>query len=262
MSILPQVAFVLVIAFAGVLLYKRIVFIRKSILLGKPEQRNDRKAERWPTMGLVAFGQRKMFKRIIPAILHLFIYVSFIVINLEVLEFVIDGVSGGHRTFAPYTGGGYGFAMNIFEFLAVAVLLSCIFFLTRRNIVKVPRLKSTELRGWPELDANLILIIEILLMCAILTMNATDQLLADRGFGNYIKIEGLLLSGLIKPLYEGFSTQTLVLLERFSWWFHIIGILGFAVYIAYSKHLHIFLAFPNTWYSNLNPKGEMKNMPE
>lgn len=262
MSILPQVAFVLVIAFAGVLLYKRIGFIRKSILLGKPEQRNDRTAERWRTMGLVAFGQKKMFKRIIPAILHLFIYVSFIVINLEVLEFVIDGISGRHRTFAPYTGNFYGFAMNIFEFLALAVLLSCVLFLARRNIVRVPRLKTKELRGWPELDANLILIIEILLMCAILTMNATDQILADRGFGGYIKIEGLLLSGLIKPLYEGFSTQTLWWLERFSWWFHIIGILGFAVYITYSKHLHIFLAFPNTWYSNLNPKGEMKNMPE
>ena len=262
MSILPQVAFLVVIAITGVLLYKRIGLIRKSILLGKPEQRNDRKAERWTVMGLVALGQKKMFKRIIPAFLHLFVYMGFIIINLEVLEFVIDGVSGGHRTFAPFSGGVYSVAMNMFEFLAVAVLLSCVFFLTRRNIAKVPRLKTKELRGWPELDANLILIIEILLMCAILTMNATDQILAERGYGRYISVDGLLLSGLIRPLYDGLATNTLWLIERFSWWFHIFGILGFAVYITYSKHLHIFLAFPNTWYSNLNPKGEMKNMPE
>ena len=262
MSILPQVAFLVVIAITGVLLYKRIGLIRKSILLGKPEQRNDRKAERWTVMGLVALGQKKMFKRIIPAFLHLFVYMGFIIINLEVLEFVIDGVSGGHRTFAPFSGGVYSVAMNMFEFLAVAVLLSCVFFLTRRNIAKVPRLKTKELRGWPELDANLILIIEILLMCAILTMNATDQILAERGYGRYISVDGLLLSGLIRPLYDGLATNTLWLIERFSWWFHILGILGFAVYITYSKHLHIFLGFPNTWYSNLNPKGEMKNMPE
>src|SRR5690606_2338015 len=141
--------------------------------------------------------------------LHLFIYVSFIVINLEVLEFVIDGVSGGHRTFAPFAGGVYSVAMNVFEFLALAVLFSCILFLARRNLVKVPRLKTKELRGWPELDANLILIIEMLLMCAILTVKATDQILAERGFWGYVKVEGLFLSGLIRPLFEGFATQTL-----------------------------------------------------
>src|SRR5690606_25680179 len=165
-------------------------------------------------------------------------------------------------TFAPYTGWFYGLAMNLFEFLALLVLVACVSFLIRRNIVKVPRLSSRELKGWPALDANLILIIEILLMLAILTMNATDQILAERGYSGYMTIDYLFLSGLIIPFFEGFSSSTLWLIERSAWWFHIIGILGFAIYITYSKHLHIFLAFPNTWYTNLKPKGEMKNMPE
>ena len=203
-----------------------------------------------------------MFKKMIPAILHLYIYASFIIINIEVLEFVIDGLTGGNRTFAPYTGWFYPIAMNLFEFLALLVLIACVSFLVRRNITKVPRLSTPELKGWPALDANLILIIEIVLMCAILTMNATDQILAERGTPAYITIDHLFLSGLIIPLFEGLSTGTLVFIERFAWWFHIIGILGFAMYITYSKHLHIFLAFPNTWYTDLKPRGEMRNMPE
>jgi heterodisulfide reductase subunit C len=262
MSFLPQVAFLLILAITGLILYKRVNFLRKSILLGLPEERNDRRGERWRTMWLVAFGQKKMFKKMIPAILHLYIYASFIIINIEVLEFVIDGITGGHRTFAPYTGWFYGLAMNFFEFLALLVLVACVCFLIRRNITKVPRLNAKELKGWPALDANLILIIEIILMCAILTMNATDQILAERGTPSYITIDHLFLSGLIVPLFEGLSNNALWLIERSAWWFHIIGILGFAVYITYSKHLHIFLAFPNTWYTNLKPKGEMRNMPE
>lgn len=262
MSFLPQILFLLVIAITGIFLYQRVSFLRKSILLGKPESRNDSPAERWKTMGLVALGQKKMFKEMVPAILHLFIYVSFLVINLEVLEFVVDGLTGGHRTFAPYTGNFYPVLMNFFEFLALLVLIACISFLIRRNIIKVPRLAAQELKGWPALDGNLILVIEIALMCAILTMNATDQVLAERGTSPYISVNYLFFSGLIVPLFKGLSTDTLIVLERFAWWFHIIGILGFTVYITYSKHLHIFLAFPNTWYTNLNPKGKMKNMPE
>lgn len=262
MSFLPQTVFLLILILTGVILYRRISFLKKSILLGRPEERNDRRSERWQTMWLVAFGQKKMFKKMIPAILHLYIYASFIIINIEVLEFVIDGIIGGHRTFAPYTGWFYGLAMNLFELLALLVLVACIAFLIRRNLTKVPRLNSRELKGWPALDANLILIIEILLMCAILTMNATDQILAERGTASYLQIDHLFLSGLIIPFFEGLSSTTLLIVERSAWWFHIIGILGFAVYITYSKHLHIFLAFPNTWYTNLQPKGEMRNMPE
>lgn len=262
MSFLPQLVFLLIFAVTSYILLKRVKFLRRNIFLGKPETRNDQPAERWKTMALVAFGQQKMFKRIIPAILHLFVYVGFLVINLEVLEFVIDGIFGTHRVFAPFLGGVYTVAMNIFEFLAFAVLVSCIIFLIRRNIVQVPRFKKPEMKGWPTMDANIILIIEVVLMMAILKMNAADQVLASRGIEHYIPIGGLFFSGLIRPIFENFSTEFLVFVERAAWWFHIVGILGFAIYVTYSKHLHIFLAFPNTWYSKLTPKGEMQNMPE
>lgn len=262
MSFLPQLVFLLIFAVTSYILLKRVKFLRRNIFLGKPETRNDQPAERWKTMALIAFGQQKMFKRIIPAILHLFVYVGFLVINLEVLEFVIDGIFGTHRVFAPFLGGVYTVAMNIFEFLAFAVLVSCIIFLIRRNIVQVPRFKKPEMKGWPTIDANIILIIEVVLMMAILKMNAADQVLASRGIEHYIPIGGLFFSGLIRPIFENFSTEFLVFVERAAWWFHIVGILGFAIYVTYSKHLHIFLAFPNTWYSKLTPKGEMQNMPE
>ena len=262
MSFLPQIAFLVILGVAGFILAKRIKFLKRNILLGKAETRNDQTDTRWKTMLLVAFGQQKMFKRLIPAFLHLLIYVGFIVINLEVLEFVLDGILGTHRLFAPALGSVYTVAMNIFEFLAVAVLISCVAFLWRRNVSKVPRFNKPEMKGWPSLDANLILVIEIVLMCAILTMNATDQILANRGDEHYTILGTLFFSSLIQPIFEGMSTGSLVVIERFAWWFHIAGILAFAIYVTYSKHLHIFLAFPNTWYSNLKPKGEMPNMPE
>jgi len=262
MNSLPQVIFFLVFAAAGYVLYKRISFLKRNIMLGKKESRNDQPSERWKTMLLVAFGQKKMFKRWLPAFLHLLVYAGFIIINLEVAEFIIDGFSGQHRIFAPFLGGFYTFAMNIFEFLAIGVMASCLIFLVRRNITKVPRLTMKELKGWPALDANLILIIEITLMVAILSMNATDQILAARGNEHYLQLGTLFFSSLIQPAFSGLSETALITIERSAWWFHIIGILGFAIYITYSKHLHIFLAFPNTWYSNLKPKGEMANMPE
>jgi heterodisulfide reductase subunit C len=262
MSFLPQLAFVLILGIAGYILTKRVKFLRRNILLGKAEIRNDHSGDRWKTMGLVAFGQQKMFKRIVPALLHLLIYVGFIVINLEVLEFILDGILGTHRLFAPFLGGAYTVAMNMFEFLAVAVIFSCVVFLTRRYLTNLERFHKPEMKGWPTLDATLILVIEIILMIAILTMNATDQILADRGADHYLVVGTLFFSGLIRPIFEGMSIEALIFTERFAWWFHIFGILAFAVYVTYSKHLHIFLAFPNTWYSNLKPKGEMFNMPE
>jgi len=262
MSILPQLAFVLILGVAGFILAKRIQFLRRNILLGKAETRNDQPENRWKAMLLVALGQQKMFKRLVPAFLHALIYVGFLVINLEVLEFVLDGLLGTHRLFAPVLGGLYTVAINVFEFLAVAVLVSCVAFLVRRNVMKVERFTKPELKGWAALDANLILVIEIILMFAILTMNATDQILAVRGDAHYLVLGPLFFSSFLQPLFEGLSTPALVAIERFAWWFHIAGILAFAVYVTYSKHLHIFLAFPNTWYSNLKPKGEMVNMPE
>lgn len=260
MEYVEQVAFLVVVGVAAFILTKRIKQIRSNILLGKDVDLTDNKSARLKNMLLVAFGQQKMFKNIIPAILHFFIYAGFLVINLEVLEFVLDGILGTHRLFAPYLGGFYNVLMNTFEVLAVLVLFSCVAFLYRRNISKVKRFHAPEMRKWPTLDANLILVIEIILMFAILTMNATDQVLQSMGAEHYVQTGSLFFSGLLIPIFENLNTGTLILIERFAWWFHIIGILGFSVYITYSKHLHIGLAFPNTYYSSLTPKGEMNNM--
>ena len=261
MDYLQQVLFVLVLGVAGYFLAKRIGFIRRNILLGKEIDRSDRKTERLQEMAFVAFGQKKMFKRIIPALAHALIYVGFLVINLEVLEFIIDGLTGKHRIFAPYLGGFYNTLMNIFEVLAVGVLVSCVIFLIRRNVMKVKRFKGTEMTSWPTLDANLILVIEIILMVAILTMNAADQVLQPLS-EEYPATGTLWISSLLMPALEGMNVSSLVFIERLAWWFHIIGILAFAVYVTYSKHLHIFLAFPNTYYANLESKGQIRNMPE
>jgi heterodisulfide reductase subunit C len=263
MEYIQQILFVLVVVVATFILVKRISQIRKNILLGREVDRSDNKAERFRNMMLVAFGQKKMFKRPIPAILHMFLYVGFIIINLEILEFIIDGIFGTHRFFALQIGGHgiYTVLMNIFEFLAIMVIVSCVIFLIRRNVLKLDRFKGEEMTYWPKLDANLILIIEITLMVAILSMNAADYELQGRD-SKYIETGTLFFSSFMAPLYEGLSTSTLIGIERAAWWFHIVGILGFAIYILYSKHMHIFLAFPNTYYANLNLKGKMHNMPE
>lgn len=256
---IEQIAFTIVFLTAGYILYKRILFVRNNIKLGKKVEIKDHPKKRFRNLLLISFGQKKMFKRPLPAVLHLFLYVGFFVINLEVLEFIIDGFAGTHRIFAPYLGAFYTVLMNIFEFLAVGVLISCIIFLIRRNLLKLPRFTTYEMTAWPRLDANLILLIEIALMVAILTMNAADQVLQLSDFP-YAATGHLFFSGLLVPLFEGLPASTLLLVERFAWWFHIIGILGFAIYITYSKHLHIFMAFPNTWYAKLEPTGHMNNM--
>ena len=260
MAYLQQAFFLLVVALAIFMLFRRIKFISSSINLGKPESRSDNKSARLKNMLLIAFGQKKMFKKPIPAILHLFVYIGFILINIEVLEFIIDGAAGTHRIFAPYLGGFYTFLMNFFEFLAVTVLISCVIFLVRRNIIRVPRFHKPEMTRWPLLDANLILITEILLVLAILNMNAADQVLQAQGAEHYIATGNLFFSSFFMPVYEGLSIPTLIIFERIFWWLHIIGILAFAVYVTYSKHLHIFLAFPNTYFASLKPKGEITNM--
>jgi ferredoxin len=257
---IQQIAFIATLAAAVYFISRRVSGIRKNIGLGKNTFRTDQPQIRLRNMMLVAFGQKKMFKKFIPAILHLFIYVGFVVINLEVLEFVIDGLAGTHRIFAPYLGGFYGVLMNIFEFLAVAVLLSCVFFLIRRNILKVKRFWMHEMTKWPRLDANIILFTEIVLMLAILTMNATDQIL-QQSDPHYAATGKLYFSSMLMPIFDSFPVSTLSFIERSAWWFHIIGILAFAVYVTYSKHLHIFLAFPNTYFAKVEPKGHMNNMP-
>ena len=260
MHYLQQILFLITLSVAAYFIRKRVLRIRTNINLGKPNEINDHFSDRLSNMLLVAFGQKKMFKRFVPAVLHFFIYVGFLVINLEVLEFVIDGLLGTHRIFAPYLGSFYNVLMNVFEFLAVAVLLACVFFLVRRNVLKVPRFWSAEMTRWPRLDANLILITEIILMTAILTMNASDQVLQTRD-DHYTATGILFFSSSLTSTLEPLNTPALIFIERFAWWFHIVGILGFAIYITYSKHLHIFLAFPNTYFANLAPKGHINNMP-
>jgi len=255
-----QIAFVIVLVTAVYILVKRITFIRKNIRLGKKIEICGHPEKRLRNLLLIAFGQKKMFKRAVPAILHLFVYLGFLVINIEVMEFMIDGLAGTHRIFSPYLGTFYSVLMNIFEFLAVAVLVSCIFFLIRRNVLRVRRFWTYEMTSWPRLDANLILLTEIALMIAILIMNATDQLLQDL-HQDYPHTGKLFFSAMMVPFFSTLTAGTLVFIERFAWWFHIIGILAFAVYITYSKHLHIFMAFPNTWYAKVEPRGRMNGMP-
>ncbi len=261
MQYLPQIAFLAVFAVFGYFIYQRISRIKSNILLGQYQDFSDNSGDRWQTMLLVAFGQQKMFKRLIPATFHFFIYVGFVIINLEVLEFVLDGLFGTHRLFAPLLGAAYTFALNFFEFLAVLVVLACVVFLIRRNVLKVERFTKPEMKGWPAMDGNLILIIEVILMAAIFTMNATDQLLQEAGHDGYPQTGKFFFSSLFMPLFDGLSVSALVVVERVAWWFHIIGILAFALYVTYSKHLHIFMAFPNTYFSRLHAKGKMENMP-
>jgi heterodisulfide reductase subunit C len=259
MGILQQILFLLTLIVAIYFIRRRVLRIRDNIRLGKASTPQGSSSKRWKNLILIAFGQQKMFKRPMPALLHLFIYVGFLVINLEVLEFILDGLLGTHRLFAPYLGSFYPVIMNVFEFLAVAVLFSCVAFLVRRNVMRVPRFWSAEMKAWPRLDANLILYIEIILMLAILTMNAADQILQTRD-NNYISTGSLFFSSLLIPVLQNINTATLIIIERFAWWFHIVGILGFAIYVTYSKHLHIFMAFPNTYFADLEPKGKMHNM--
>lgn len=257
---IAQLVFLLVLGAAVFLIRRRVIFLGRTIRLGKANVISDRVGERWRNMLLVAFGQKKMFKRPVPAILHFMIYAGFLIINLEVLEFVIDGLVGTHRFFAPWLGSLYPVLMNLFEFLAVAVMLACVVFLLRRFVLKLPRFWSAEMTSWPRLDAALILITEIILMWAILFMNASDQLLQGQD-EHYTQTGRLFFSAFLIPALQGMDVPSLVLIERFCAWFHIIGILGFSLYITYSKHLHIFLAFPNTYYARLEPKGQLQNMP-
>lgn len=265
MQIVQQLLFVAALGVTAWFISKRVGIIKKTIQLGKAEERTDRPNERLATMLRVAFAQKKMFDRPVVGLMHFVIYAGFLLINVEVLEIVLDGIFGTHRLFAPILGGFYPVLINFFEFLAVGVLTVCVIFLMRRNITKVERLqpeRHRELNGWPVLDANTILGIEIVLMMAILSMNAADSILQERGVEHYPLVGSFFFSGFLIPIFSGLSDAALVAVERVAWWAHILGIFGFALYVTYSKHLHIFLAFPNTYFANLTPKGEMANMPD
>lgn len=262
MHLVQQILFIICAAAAIYIFSKRMVAMRRNILLGRDEDLNDNKPQRWKNMLLLALGQKKMFKKPIPALLHFAVYAGFIIINIEILEIFLDGTLGMHRLFAPMIGGLYDFLIGFFEILAVLVLLSCVIFLIRRNILKVKRLNQAELNGWPKNDANLILITEVVLMTLFLTMNTADLALQSRHVTHYTQTNPFWISSNFTGMFASMSDGTLIGIERGCWWLHIIGVFAFLNYLPYSKHFHILLAFPNAYYARLEPQGEMKNMPE
>lgn len=261
MQYLQQILFVALAAVSVWLFARKAGQIRRNIFLGKEESLNDQPVLRWRNLLLLALGQKKMFSNPLVAIMHFVIYAGFIIINLEVLEIVLDGILGKHRLFAAPLGSLYNWLINAFEFLALGVILVCIVFLSRRNIIKLKRFISKDLNGWPRSDANYILITEIILMSLFLTMNATDLVLQERGDSHYPTTGSFYFSGLISPIFSSMSDSTLIAIERTCWWLHIAGIFAFLNYLPYSKHLHIMLAFPNAYYTRLESSGKMKNMP-
>lgn len=261
MQYVSQAIFFMLVAGSVFLFSKNIVHIRQDILLGKNEDLTGNRALRWKNLLLLAVGQKKMFRNPTVAFLHLFVYVGFVIINIEVLEIVLDGLLGTHRLFLNSLGGLYPFLINCFEILAATVLIACVIFLIRRNIVKLRRFVSKDLDGWPRTDANLILVTEIVLMSLFLCMNAADRALQLQGAEHAEQSLDFIVSGIFAPGFAGLSTAKLAILERACWWLHITGILAFLNYLPYSKHLHILLAFPNAYYARLEPLGEMKNMP-
>lgn len=260
MQIVQQIVFAACLGFAVWFFSKKAKEIRRNILLGMEEDLTDNKPQRWKNMLLLAFGQKKMFKNPLVAVLHLFIYLGFVIINIEVLEIVLDGLLGTHRLFLSPLGSFYTFLINCFEVLALTVLIGCVIFLARRNALKIKRFLSNDLNGWPRSDANYILITEIVLMSLFLLMNAADRALQLNGSAHYHDAGNFIISGLLAPSFQGMSENSLILMERSAWWLHILGILAFLNYLPWSKHLHILLAFPNAWYARLTNTGEMNNM--
>jgi heterodisulfide reductase subunit C len=242
---------------------KQFYRIWKNIHLGKPEKISGDEAIRWRNVLLVAFGQQKMFKRMIPAVLHLFIYTAFLLTQVELLEIFIDGFFGTHRFFAAYLGWFYTMAIGLIEILSALAFVATIIFLLRRNVIRLSRFWKAEMTAWPRLDANLILLGEIILVIAILGMNSADTMLQQIDPAHYPSTGRLPVSGWLGPLlFSGWSADWLMWIERIGWWMHVLVVYGFIIYLPHSKHLHIFLAFPNTWFSKIRSRGEMANMPE
>ena len=260
MQLVQQILFILLVAFAIFLFTKKSKEIAANINLGHDEDLNDNKKERWKNVLLLALGQKKMFRYPLVGVMHFVIYAGFVIINIEILEIILDGIFGTHRMFASSLGGFYTFVIDFFEVLALGVLLACVIFLIRRNILKIRRLRMHELDGWPKTDANLILITEIILMSLFLTMNSADRALQLQGNPHYLDHGSFLLSGIFAPMMQDLPASTLIAIERTCWWLHIAGIFAFLNYLPYSKHFHILLAFPNAYYKPLQPKGEMDNM--
>jgi len=252
MNFLPNILFVLALAVGIGYFAKNVKKLIRNIKLGHDVDVSDHRSERWKNMINIALGQGKMVRRPVAGFMHIIVYLGFIIINIEVLEIIIDGIFGTHRIFS-FLGGFYSFLIGSFEVLAVLVLVAVIVFWIRRNIIKLQRFWKPEMTSWPKNDANYILYFEMVLMTLFLTMNATDVHFQEMNSGNVI-------SGIIAPWFEGLSLNTLHIIERTAWWFHILGILVFLNYLYFSKHLHILLAFPNTFFGSVKPKGQFDNL--
>ncbi|WP_336963623.1 (Fe-S)-binding protein [Chryseobacterium contaminans] len=260
MQYIDNIIFLILLVAGFGLFAKSLLKIYRNIRLGHEINRNDRKSERWSTMARVAMGQSKMVKRPVAGILHLFVYVGFVIINIELIEIIVDGLFGTHRFLASVFGNGfYSFFTATLEILALLVVIGVVVFFIRRNFYGVKRLTMKELFGWPKQDANWILIIEFALMMAFFKMNAADWVLQQRGvmpaLGSFP-----ISSTILGPVFSGFGDGFLHFTEKGAWWFHFVGILFFMNYLYYSKHLHIILAFPSTWYANLDKKGKFNNL--
>lgn len=252
MNYIDNILFAVILAFGLGYFAMNVKKLIRNIKLGKDVNRTDNSSARWKNMAMIALGQSKMIKRPIAGVLHIIVYVGFVIINLEVLEIIIDGLFGTHRVFS-FLGSFYDFLIGSFEILALLVLVAVIVFWTRRNIIKLKRFWNPEMKGWPKNDGNIILYFEVVLMTLFLVMNATDAHFQANHSGNVI-------SQFIAPLFSNFSEASLHIIERTAWWIHICGILVFLNYLYFSKHLHILLAFPNTYYADLNPLGQLDNL--
>lgn len=260
---LSSVLFLVLTASIGWFAFRGFSRVRRNILLGKDELITGDASLRWKNMFLVALGQQKMFKNWLPAVLHLALYVAFVITQIELIEIVVDGLFGTHRFFAPYLGGFYTFIISSIEILSVLAFVATIIFLARRNLLRIARFQKPELRGFPSRDANLILLAEIVLIIAIFCMNGADKVLQARGADHYHLTGNFAVSTWLGPaLFGGLTDGALIAVERFGWWLHLSVVLGFLCYLPYSKHLHIILAFPNTWYADITPRGQMTNMPD
>jgi heterodisulfide reductase subunit C len=248
MAIISELLFSITTIIALFFFSRQLLTIKRNISIGKELDLSDQPARRWKNVLLLALGQKKMFRNPLVAILHIIVYVGFIIINIELLEIIVDGVTGHHRLFSHFLGSFYNFLINSFEILAALVLIACVVFFSRRNFIQLKRFASNDLNGWPRSDANAILIAEIVLMSLFLVMNAADTK------------NSFLISSHIQPLLKGYTESQLNIIENTAWWLHILGIYAFMNYLPYSKHLHIILAFPNAYYASLTSKGQMHNM--
>ncbi len=261
--LISQIFFVLISLVTFYFAAREFYNIWQKVHLGKPEKIGGHESIRWKNVLLVAFGQQKMFKKWLPAILHFFIYSAFLLTQVELFEIIIDGLTGTHRFFATHLGFFYTFVIGMIELLSALALIATIIFLIRRNILKVRRFWKAEMVGWPSIDANLILLGEIILVVAILSMNSADTMLQQVDPENYPNTGRLPVSSWLGPmLMSNWSNDWLVWTERVGWWAHVLVVYAFILYLPFSKHLHIFLAFPNTWFAKLKPRGKMASMPE